>query len=204
MACAGHRPADRVPQGECGPGRIGGERGRGEFLQRMATDMSNAQRKRSTIRQYGAMFLLLFGLWLLLSGHYTPLILSFGAVSSLFVVWLIHRMDVIDHQTRVVRVGWGLLTYFPWLAWEIAKANWDVAWRVLHPGLPISATLFEVEGSQKSDVGRVTYANSITLTPGTVTVDLQGSRFTVHALTRSGAESLMAGEMDRRVTAVEI
>ncbi|MFP3943571.1 MAG: Na+/H+ antiporter subunit E [Alphaproteobacteria bacterium] len=165
--------------------------------------MPNAQRKRSMIRQYGTMFLLLFGLWLLLSGHYTPLLLAFGALSSLFVVWVIHRMDVIDHETPAARVGWRLLTYLPWLAWQIVKSNWDVAWRVLHPGLPISPTLFEAEGSQETDVGRVIYANSITLTPGTVTVDLEGNRFTVHALARGGAKSVLSGEMDRRITATE-
>jgi len=150
------------------------------------------------------MFILLFGLWLLLSGHFTPLLLGFGVSSCLFVIWIIHRMDVIDNETRIIRVGWRLLTYFPWLAWEIVKANWDVAWRILHPGLPISPTLFVVTSTQKSDVGRVTYANSITLTPGTVTVDLEGDKFTVHALTRGAAEALMEGEMDRRVTAVEV
>ena len=166
--------------------------------------MANQQRKRSTIRQYGDMFLLLFGLWLLLSGHYTLKFVAFGIVSSLFVVWIIHRMDVIDHETRVIRVGRRVVGYFPWLAWEIVKSNWDVAWRVLHPALPIAPTLFDVTGSQKTDVGRVIYANSITLTPGTVTVNLEGSEFTVHALTRAGADSLREGEMDRRVTRTEI
>lgn len=174
------------------------------FQQWAAAGMANEHRKRSIIRQYGAMFLLLFGLWLLLSGHYTPKFLAFGAGSCVFVVWIVHRMDVIDHETRVLRVGWRLLGYFPWLAWEVAKSNWDVAWRILHPALPISPTLFEVTGSQKTDVGRVTYANSITLTPGTVTVNLEGSQFTVHALTRAGAEAIMAGAMDRRVTAAEL
>lgn len=165
--------------------------------------MARTQRKRSLFRQYGAMFLLLFGLWLLLSGHYTPLLLGFGVLSCLFVVWIVQRMDVIDHETEILRAGWRVLTYFPWLAWEIIKSNWDVAWRVLHPALPVSPTLIEVTGCQKTDMGRVIYANSITLTPGTVTVDLEGSRFTVHALTRAGADAVIAGDMDRKVGALE-
>jgi multicomponent Na+:H+ antiporter subunit E len=169
----------------------------------MAADMPNAQRRHSMFRHYGAMFLLLYGLWLLLSGHYTPLLLGFGALSCLFVVGIIYRMDVIDHEARIIRMGWRLLTYLPWLAWEIVKSNWDVAWRVMHPALPVSPTLFEITGSQQTVVGRVIFANSITLTPGTVTVDLEGDRFTVHAITRSGAEALMRGEMDRRVAAAE-
>lgn len=166
--------------------------------------MAKQDRKRSLIRQYGAMFLVLYGLWLLLSGHFEPSLLGFGALSCLFVIWIVHRMDVIDHETRIMRVGWRLLTFFPWLAWEIVKANWDVAWRVLHPALPISPMIFTVTGSQRTDVGRVIYANSITLTPGTITVDLEGSEFTVHALTRAAAEGVMENEMDRRVTEVEI
>lgn len=155
------------------------------------------------MKHYGFMVAMLAAFWLLLSGHYTTLLLSFGAASCLFVVWLIHRMDVIDHGTPIVRLSWRLIMYWPWLAWEILKANIDVAWRLIDPRLPVSPTVVEVTGSQKTDIGRVTYANSITLTPGTITIDLDGNRFLVHSLTRGGAESLLRGDMDRRVAKVE-
>jgi multicomponent Na+:H+ antiporter subunit E len=83
------------------------------------------------------------------------------------------------------------------------KANIDVARRVLSPSLPISPKLFTTPASQKTDLGQAIYANSITLTPGTVSVDLDPGEITVHAISREGADDVSGGEMDRRVTEVE-
>jgi multicomponent Na+:H+ antiporter subunit E len=89
------------------------------------------------------------------------------------------------------------------LSVEIVKSSFDVARRVLSPSMPISPTVFEVDTSQHTMVGRVVYANSITLTPGTVTLDVQGDRLRVHALSRDTIDYLLSGEMDRRVTRAE-
>lgn len=147
--------------------------------------------------------LFLFAIWLLLSGHYTPLLLALGVLSTLLVVLLATRADLIDRETHVVLLKPSMLFYWLWLGREIIKSNIDVTRRILSPGLPISPTLFSVRSGQKTDLGRVTYANSITLVPGTVTVDINGDVFTVHALTQAAAADLKRGEMNRRVCDVE-
>ena len=141
----------------------------------------------------------LFIVWLLLSGHYEPLTLSFGVFSCALVVVITQRMDVIDREGHPIHLTWNALTYWPWLLWEIAKANVDVGRRVLSPDMPISPTMIRVKTSQKSDLGRVIYANSITLTPGTIAVDVTGGEILVHALSREAARDLEEGAMDRRV-----
>ena len=93
--------------------------------------------------------------------------------------------------------------YGPWLLWEIAKANWDVARIILKPSLPIKPRLMRIRASQKTDLAKVIYANSITLTPGTITLDVRDDKFLVHALSDEAAADLDTGEMDRRVSAME-
>jgi multicomponent Na+:H+ antiporter subunit E len=147
--------------------------------------------------------LFLLAIWLLLSGHYTPLMLLFGVLSTLFVVFLATRADLIDRETQPVLIKLSVLFYWVWLGREIIKSNIDVTRRILSPGLPISPTVFTVRATQKTELGRVTYANSITLVPGTVTMDVDEDVFTVHALTREAAADLKRGEMNRRVCDVE-
>ena len=93
--------------------------------------------------------------------------------------------------------------YLPWLAWQVAKANADVALRILVPAKGISPRVIRVPSTQRSDVARTVYANSITLTPGTISIDVGRDEITVHALAREGAEELAGGEMGERVTALE-
>ena len=145
----------------------------------------------------------LFGLWLLLSGHFEPLLLGFGIASCLLVVAIAHRMDVVDHEGHPIHIGHRALLYWPWLLLEIAKSNVEVARLILHPKMPISPVLVQVPAGQKTDLGQVIYANSITLTPGTVSVELEEGNILVHALTAAGATALEAGEMERRVAALE-
>ncbi len=147
--------------------------------------------------------LFLLAIWLLLSGHYTPLMIFFGVLSTLLVVVLAARADLIDREIQPVLLKPSVLLYWFWLGREIIKSNIDVARRILSPGLPISPNIFTVRASQKTELGRVTYANSITLVPGTVTVDVDEEVFTVHALTQAAAADLKRGEMDRRVCNVE-
>lgn len=147
--------------------------------------------------------LILYVFWLLLSGIYTPFLLVVGAACAAGVVLLAHRMEVVDHEGHPVHLSWRVLWYWPWLFKEIAKSAWDVSRIILTPRLPISPTLVKVRTSQKTSVGTVTYANSITLTPGTISVDVAQGEILVHALTREGAAALREGEMDRRVTRFE-
>lgn len=145
----------------------------------------------------------LFGFWLLLSGYFEPFLMSAGAGSAIAVVWFAHRMAVIDHEGHPIHLGRSALTYWPWLVKEIVKSAWDVSRIVLNPRLPVSPRLVRVKASQRTTVGVVTYANSITLTPGTISVDVTEGTILVHALTAEGAASLVEGEMDRRVTRFE-
>ncbi len=147
--------------------------------------------------------LVLFALWLLLSGHYVPLLIGLGALSVLLVVTIALRMNVVDREGHPIHLSPKALLYWPWLAWEIVKSNVDVARRILSPTLPISPTVIRLKASQKSELGKVIYANSITLTPGTVSIDIDGDKIEVHALTREAAQALRTGDMDRRVTRFE-
>ncbi|MFA9459305.1 Na+/H+ antiporter subunit E [Thiohalorhabdus methylotrophus] len=147
--------------------------------------------------------LVLFVLWILLSGHFDGLLLSLGIASSLLVALLAGRIDAADREPQRMAVGPALITYWAWLAWQVILSNIDVARRVLSPSLPISPCIVRVRASQKTDLGRVIFANSITLTPGTVSIDLQGDEVEVHALSREAAEDLQSGAMDRRASAAE-
>ena len=153
--------------------------------------------------RYVSLALVLMGIWLLLSGHYDPLLISLGVVSVGVTVWIAARLNVVDHEGHPIHIVLRLFTYVPWLFWEIVKSNVDVARRVLSPSLPVSPRVFTVDSSQKTSVGRTIYANSITLTPGTVTIDVIGSRLEVHALTTGSAEGVKSGRMDARVTRFE-
>jgi multicomponent Na+:H+ antiporter subunit E len=144
------------------------------------------------------------GVWLLNSGHYTPMMIGFGVVSCLFVVWLSRRMGIVDDEGVPVHLIPRALLYAPWLVKEIFKSNIDVARRVLAPGrLRISPRIIEAGTTQHSDLGRVIYANSITLTPGTVSIRVHGPYITVHAIADEVAEGLLEGDMDLRVTKLE-
>lgn len=146
----------------------------------------------------------LFLFWLLLSGHYTPFLLAAGLGSTLAIVWFSDRlMSLVDREGHPLHLAANAFTYWPWLVWEIAKSAWDVTKRILDPKLPISPVMVRLKAGQHSAVGRVIYANSITLTPGTITMELDGDDILVHALTREGAQSLEGGDMDRRVTRFE-
>lgn len=145
----------------------------------------------------------LFVLWLLLSGHYEPLIVILGLLSCVFVAWVAHRMDVVDREGHPIHLTWRAATYWPWLLWQIVKSNIDVARIVLSPRMPIERQIVWVRASQVDDLGYVIYGNSITLTPGTVTIDLIDDKIGVHALSDAFAEDLKSGDMDRRVTEME-
>jgi len=145
----------------------------------------------------------LFAFWLLLSGHYTPFLIGAGLVTAIAVTGLIDYMKVVDIQAQPFEYLRGAVTYWPWLIKEIVKAGWGVTRIVLDPTLPIRPAMRPVKATQKTAVGRVTFANSITLTPGTISVALDGDEILVHALHESGLDELDEGEMDRRVTAFE-
>ena len=150
-----------------------------------------------------ALSTLLSAFWLINSGHYTPLILFFMVVSVLFVAVLCHQMDVVDGESQPLDLTFTIPVYWLWLIKEVVVANIAVARCVWKGADSISPSVIKVKANQKTDLGIVIYANSITLTPGTVSIDLEGNEITVHALTKDSAADLLTGEMDRRVCRVE-
>ena len=150
-----------------------------------------------------SLFFSLYLFWLLLSGYFTPFLLSAGAGCAVAVVWFARRMDVVDHEGHPIQLGMRIVAYWPWLIVEIVKSAWSVSRIILHPRLPISPTLVRFKPTQRTDVGLAIHAQSITLTPGTITVEAWPNEFLVHGLTRDGALAVIDSEMDRRVSACE-
>lgn len=143
--------------------------------------------------------LTLFILWLLLSGHYNVLLISLGLISSLLTVVLALRMDVIDHESHPLHLRRQLPRFWIFLSREVVLANLDVARRILTPGKSFSPQLRQLPLPQKTAVGQVLYANSITLTPGTVTVQLGTDNILIHALSREAADDLQTGRMAQAI-----
>ncbi|MCX5520134.1 Na+/H+ antiporter subunit E [Kaistia defluvii] len=149
--------------------------------------------------------LFLFAFWLLLSGHYTPWLVGAGLVISILLALAGRRLGVADDEGHPIGRLLAGFVYWPWLAREIVKSSLSVTRIILDPKLPISPQLFHTRVSARTAVGVATYANSITLTPGTITVgvDREQGTFLVHALTKASAEDVEAGDMDRRVRRFE-
>jgi multicomponent Na+:H+ antiporter subunit E len=145
----------------------------------------------------------LFAFWLLLSGIYTPFLVLSGLGASIAVALLAQRMELADREGHPVHLALAALAYWPWLLKEIAKSGWQVTRIILDPRLPISPTFVRFKPTQTSSVALATHANSITLTPGTITVEAEHDSFLVHALTREGAAGVVDSEMDRRVSRMD-
>ncbi len=136
--------------------------------------------------------------WLGMSGHYTTLMLSFAAGSIVLTVILAYRLDIIDREGVPYARLFSFLAYYPWLTWEVIKANWIVIVACLRADIDITPTLVKVKTRCRSDLAKATFANSITLTPGTITVDIDGDRLLVHGLYEQYCQPEAFLEMDRR------
>ncbi len=156
------------------------------------------------MKKIGITALGLFVLWLLMSGHYTGLIMTFGVISSLGVAVLAYRLGVLESDGRSFAFMGRLLLYIPWLAKEVVMSNLEVARVVWHPALPVRPQIVRTPATQRTDIGLTAFANSVTLTPGTLSMDAdEPGTLVAHALTDHTATGLKSGEMDRRVTAIE-
>lgn len=149
--------------------------------------------------------LTLFALWLLMSGIYKPLIVWLGIASSLVAVIVVRRMDNAAGTERleIHLKPFATIKYWLWLMVEIAKANWAVTKIILSPDMPLNRHLFKVPYTQKTDLGQTIFANSITLTPGTISVEVDEDSFLVHAVSYSAGDIAALADMDARVTAIE-
>ena len=142
-------------------------------------------------------------LWLLLSGVYKPIVLGLGGFSVLFCAYVCHRMGIVDRESVPLHLLARVPLYALWLGGEIAKSNWDVAKRIVLPERRISPTIVRLRAHQSSELGQAIFANSITLTPGTVTVALRSGDAIVHAITEDNATNMEGGDMDQRVRRLE-
>jgi multicomponent Na+:H+ antiporter subunit E len=155
-----------------------------------------------TITRMLVLLVPLIAAWLLWSGIYKPLLLALGLFSCLLTIYIKHRMDYFETDMFALRFGGRLLRYWLWLAKEVVKSSLDVARIVLSPSLPISPEVVTIKASCEHPVDQAILANSITLTPGTLALDVHNGEIIVHALTQAGADELKHGEMDRRVAAL--
>ena len=147
------------------------------------------------------LFLILLSLWLLMSGHYSILIISLGIISCVFCVYIAKRAKLIDDEGLPIFFIPRLSNYLIWLFKEILISNLNTA-KVIING-KVEPETFTVKVSQVTDVAKVTYANSITLTPGTVTTKMQKDVFEVHALNSDFGNDVRTNEMDKKVTWLE-
>jgi len=156
-----------------------------------------------TVRKVGAAFLLLL-LWSLMSGIYEVHVIILGVISVISVLLIIKKMDKIDNSA----IQFNLkpipsILYFGWLTLEIFKANWQVTKVILSKNPPNMQRFIKIEYSQHSDLGQVIFANSITLTPGTISVEIEPEYLLVHALDYKEEDNASLTKMDRRVSALE-
>ncbi len=146
----------------------------------------------------------MFIFWILLSGEFTFILITSGIIASLIVAYLSHdifigKADIKTETRRVLK----FIKYLPWLLWEVILANVEIAYLVLRPKPLIDPQLVRFKPDLKTDLGIVTLANSITLTPGTITVEANREEFIIHAIWQKSAEGIIGGEMQRKVKEIE-
>lgn len=140
--------------------------------------------------------------WVLWSGQFQPLLLVLGAFSCLLTTYLTRRMGYFENELFALRFGAKLFGFWLWLAREVWRSSIEVACVVVNPKLPISPQIVEIQATASHPVYQAILGNSITLTPGTLALDVHQGKIKVHCLTQAGADDLMSGEMNRRVAAL--
>lgn len=165
----------------------------------------------SESRQFILTVIILYAFWLIVSGHFTPKLLVIGFISALIVAWIsraLLRLDASDDSDQVY-LAFNLpylkyIRYWIWLLGEIVKSNLYVIKLVLSPKMPIDPRIVTFKKSMANPMAHVTLGNSITLTPGTVTIAIDDDVYYIHAITEQVALDLAPangqdGDMVRRV-----
>lgn len=146
-------------------------------------------------------FIILFVLWLVLSGYLKTLLLFFGLVSVLFVIWMSYRANALEEDSLPIKLILKLPFYWLWLFKEIFKSG-IITTALIWNG-KFSPQLFRIKASQKNTTGIANYANAITLTPGTVTIEVEKKTLLVHALNKKLSEDLQSEDMDKVITGLD-
>lgn len=163
---------------------------------------STAPTGAGRVRAYLMFTALLIAAWVLWSGMFKPLLLGLGAFSCALAGYIAVRMGYFDSRVFALRFNLRLLGFWAWLFKEIVTSSLEVARIVLARRLQLSTRVVEIDASRLSPVDQAILGNSITLTPGTLTLDADDGKLLVHALTADGAAALEEGEMLRRVAAI--
>lgn len=144
-------------------------------------------------------------IWLANSGIYTPMVLGLGLASLVFVLWLTQRLNLVDDESIPLNLSFSrrLPAFYVWLIWQMILSNIDLVKRIWRGNSAISPTVVDIPLIDSSDMSKVIFANSITLTPGTVVINWRADRIRVHAISRDVMDSLLEGEMARRVNRLE-
>ena len=148
-------------------------------------------------------FLIMMGFWILLSGKFDLFHLTLGVISSALVSFLSADLFMYEQVSNRVTTGVRFLLYLPWLLYQILLSTLHVTFLALHPKMKelIDPTIVTFKTKLKTDIAMVALANSITLTPGTITIRIEGQVFYVHAISRKAAAGL-PGEMEDRLAKV--
>lgn len=160
--------------------------------------------KKAFIKGTILQFIILLGLWLVLSGKYDWFHISVGVVAALFVTVIQLRINkYLYYQKKIANensLSWSrLLLYVPWLIWQIILSSLQVAYVVLHPRMPINPSLLKFKTKLPNIAARVILGNSITLTPGTLTINIADDEFLVHTLTDASHSGIVDGSLPRQV-----
>ncbi len=155
------------------------------------------------LMRYLLAIIALFAVWLLWGGLYKTPVLQLGIASCALVAWLTHRMALPDQQEHRFALLYRVPHYWLWLLWEMVVTNIQVLRLVLGPKSALSPTIVDIDAAASSKFALTLLGNSITLTPGTLTINIDDTRITTHCLTRAAAEDLRGGAMSRRVAAVD-
>lgn len=146
--------------------------------------------------------ILLSMFWLLLSGYIQPLLLGFGVASVAVVLFILKRMDDIDKEQQHIGISLRLVRYLPWLIGQIVSSSIQVTKLIWGSSNKVSPTLAKISVKNVPAKTRALYANSITLTPGTLSIDLADDEVTVHALQKSSIDELKKGDMEKKITTI--
>jgi len=146
-----------------------------------------------------SLWALCLALWFLLSGHTAPLLLGLGVLSAAITVFIALRMEIIDHESHPLALSHKLVPYWFWLAGQTVRAALKVSRIVLSRRPQIDSVVGNIPTGERSDIGRAIFANSITLTPGTVTLNVWEQHIEVYAISHENLKELQRGEMLRRI-----
>ena len=161
---------------------------------------TGAQRNKTRFQNFIGTAFILFAFWMLLSGKFDAFHLSLGAICCVLVAYLFHDLLFANVRVGDMRVvAARFIRYIPWLIQQIVLSNLHVASLVLRRRMPIDPHIVKFKTKLETDISSVTLANSITLTPGTITMDIKDGVYYVHALDQKVADDLNAGEMEDRV-----